>query len=594
MIKFRSSLNHTLKNFLPLKGYFVQNRWAITFGVFSLLVVDLLQLLIPLVIKRAIDSLTFKTATSSILLKYGMIILVIALLIALFRYIWRLLLFGHSREVEERLRNRLYKHLQTLSLSFYQRTKTGDLMARSINDINAIRMATGIGMVALADGMIMGVAAIGFMIYISPYLTMVSLLPAPIIVFMTRILTRRMFTGHERVQATFSDLTERVREAFAGIRVIKAYARERWQYQKIGNEGGRYVSENMQLARTIALFFPMMAIFTNLGLAIVIWMGGRLTILGHITTGDFVAFIGYLGLLAWPMMAIGWVTNLVQRGSASMRRINGILEEVPEITDPSMPRDVPHIKGGITFKGFSLKYPGQETYAVKGINLSIRAGQTVSLVGRVGSGKTTLLHAIPRIFNIPRGTVFIDEMDVHDIPLKRLRGRIGFVTQEAIIFSDTIRNNVLFGRSDVSQDALEAALVAAQISDEIHSFDRGIDTLLGERGITLSGGQRQRLTIARALLSEPSILILDDALSMVDTRTEERILNQILELREDKTNLIVSHRLSTISRADLILVLDRGELVEVGDHETLMDTGNEYARLYEKQLLARELEIGVA
>jgi ATP-binding cassette subfamily B protein len=401
-----------------------------------------------------------------------------------------------------------------------------------------------------------------------------------------------MSTGYESVQTTFSDLTERVREAFAGIRVVKAYCREPWENQKVEKEGRTYISENMKLAKTIALFFPMMAIFTNLGLAIIIWMGGRLTILGQITTGDFVAFIGYLNLLTWPMMAMGWVTNLIQRGAASMRRINRVLEEVPEVAEPSAPLSISAIRGNIQFKGFSLKYPAKETYAAKDIELTIESGQTVSLVGRVGSGKSTLLHAIPRLFHIPGGTLFIDGMDVLDIPLKTLREGIGFVTQESIIFSDTIRNNVLFGRSGFSQASLEAVLKAAEIYDEIQALENGMDTVLGERGITLSGGQRQRLTIARALLSDPPILILDDALSMVDTRTEERILNKVLEFRAQKTNLIVSHRLSTISRADFIVVLDGGELVEVGDHKTLMDTGSEYARLYEKQLLAKELELG--
>jgi ATP-binding cassette subfamily B protein len=588
-----SQITQTLKTFQPLKVYFVQNRWRIAFGLFCLLLVDFLQLLIPLVIKGAIDALTMKTATSGSLLKYGLVIATIASIIALMRYIWRHLLFGHSRKVEEGLRNRLYRHLQTLSLSFYHRTKTGDLMARATNDVNAIRMATGMGMVALTDGLVLGIASIGFMISISPYLTLIALIPAPIIIYLSRIFTRRMSTGYESVQNTFSELTERVREAFAGIRVVKAYFRESWENQKVENEGRRYISVNMEVAKTIALFFPMMAIFTNLGLAIIIWMGGRMTILGSITTGDFVAFIGYLNLLTWPMMAMGWVTNLIQRGAASMRRINRVLEEVPEIVDAAAPHSASQIRGRIEFKRFSLKYPGKNTYAAKDIDLIIEAGQTVSLVGRVGSGKTTLLHAIPRLFNTPKGTLFIDGEDVQDIPLKTLRESIGFVTQETIIFSDTIRNNVLFGRSGVSDHELEAILRAAEIYDEIQALEEGVDTVLGERGITLSGGQRQRLTIARALVSDPPILILDDALSMVDTRTEERILNKVLEFRAQKTNLIVSHRLSTISRADFIAVLDRGKLAEVGDHKTLMATGNEYARLYEKQLMAEELELGV-
>ena len=582
----------TFKNFLPLKQYFVQNRWPIALGLMCLLIVDFLQLLIPLVIKKAIDILTMKTATAQILIQQGMIILGLAFMIAIFRYIWRYFLLGHSRKVEESLRNRIYGHLQTLSLSFYHKTKTGDLMARAINDINAIRMATGMGLVALTDGIVLGIAAIGFMLSINVRLTLIALIPAPIIIVFTRILTRRMSTGFENAQKTFADLTERAREVFAGIRVIKAYNRESWAHQNIEEEGQRYISVNMGLAKTLALFFPMMVIFTNIGLAIVIWLGGRLTILGNITTGDFVAFISYLNLLTWPMMAMGWVTNLVQRGSASMRRINGILEELPEIRDSAQSIHIPQIRGKIEIKGLSFTHPGQSFYALKDIHLKIEAGDTIAVVGRVGAGKTTLLQTITRLLDTPAGTIFVDGWKVRQIPLQTLRKNIGFVTQEVFIFSDTIRNNVLFGRTGVSQDHLETVLRAADIFEDIKNLEKGLDTFLGERGITLSGGQRQRLTIARALILDPPILILDDALSMVDTRTEERILNQVLSLRRNKTNLIVSHRISTISRAERIAVLERGELVELGTHENLLKKSGIYKTLYEKQVIAEELEIG--
>ena len=583
----------TFKNFLPLKQYFVQNRWPIALGLMCLLIVDFLQLLIPLVIKKVIDILTMKTATAQILIQQGMIILGLALMIAIFRYVWRYFLLGHSRKVEEALRNRIYGHLQTLSLSFYHKTKTGDLMARAINDINAIRMATGMGLVALTDGIVLGIAAIGFMLSINARLTLFALIPAPIIIVLTRILTRRMSTGFENAQKTFADLTERAREVFAGIRVIKAYNRESWAHQNIEEEGQRYISVNMGLAKTLAFFFPMMVIFTNIGLAIVIWLGGRLTILGNITTGDFVAFISYLNLLTWPMMAMGWVTNLVQRGSASMRRINGILEELPEIRDSAQSIHIPQIRGKIEIKGLSFTHPGQSFYALKDIHLKIEAGDTIAVVGRVGAGKTTLLQTITRLLDAPAGTIFVDGWNVRQIPLQTLRKNIGFVTQEVFIFSDTIRNNVLFGRTGVSQDHLETVLRAADIFEDIKNLEKGLDTFLGERGSTLSGGQRQRLTIARALILDPPILILDDALSMVDTRTEERILNQVLSLRRNKTNLIVSHRISTISRAERIAVLERGELVELGTHENLLEKGGIYTTLYEKQVIAEELEIGV-
>lgn len=585
---------NTFKNFLPLKKYFIQNRWTLVLGLASLFIVDFLQLLIPLVIKRAVDLLTTDAASAQGLFQLGGVIMIIALLIVFFRYVWRLLLFGFSRRVEEDLRNRLYQHLQTLSLSFYKRTKTGDIMARSINDINAVRMGAGMGLVALMDGTVLGVAAIGFMLSINVKLTLISLIPAPIVVIFSRIMTRRISVGFESVQSAFADLTERIREAFAGIRVIKAYCRESWESEMVEKEGKQYVAVNMGLAKNLALFFPMMMIFTNFGLAIVIWLGGSLTILGDITMGDFVAFTGYLNLLTWPMMAMGWVTSLMQRASASMRRINRILDEVPEIKDPAFPLPASHfsITGGIDINGLSLRHSGTMDYSLKNIRFSIEAGETVAIAGGVGSGKTTLLHAIPRLLDIPSGTLFIDGYDICEIPLKTLRRSMGFVTQEPFVFSDTIRNNVLFGRRGVSQEDLEAVLHAAGLFEEVMAFEEGLNTMLGERGITLSGGQRQRLTIARSLILDPPILILDDALSMVDTHTEELILNRIMAMRRNKTCLIVSHRVSTITRADRIVVLERGELLEWGSHDKLMALGGIYTRLYKKHQLTRELGTG--
>jgi ATP-binding cassette subfamily B multidrug efflux pump len=589
MKNFKIPFEEPFKKFLPLKQYFIQNRWPLALGLASLLVVDFLQLLIPLVIKKAIDLLTTGTVPSHALLKQGGVILGIALMIVFFRYMWRLLIFGHARRVEQGLRNRLYQHLQTLSLSYYHKTKTGDIMARATNDINAIRMAAGMGLVALTDGVVLGMAAIGFMMSINVKLTLISLIPAPMVIILSRVFTRRMSSGFEAVQKSFSDLTERVREAFAGIRVIKAYNRDAWEYERVKEKGAQYISVNMGLAKTLALFFPMMAIFTNVGLAVVIWMGGRLTILGDITMGDFVAFTGYLNLLTWPMMAMGWVTSLIQRASASMGRINRVLEEVPEITDSNTARPAHRVMGGIEFTGLTIRYPGKTDDALADIHYKIEAGETVAVAGGVGSGKTTLLHAIPRLLEVPPGTLFIDGHDIREISLNTLRESIGFVTQEPFIFSDTVRNNVLFGMSGVSQKDLEAVLQAASISEEILAMENGLDTILGERGVTLSGGQRQRLTIARALILSPSILILDDALSMVDTRTEETILNNIMKQRRNKTNLIFSHRVSTIARADRIVVLDQGKLVEQGSYNELIEQGRVYARLYKRQQLAQEL-----
>ncbi len=579
-----------LTDFKPLKTYFVENRGALILGLSSLLLVDGLQLFIPRVIKKSIDALTAGQATLGLLLKYALVIVGIALAMAIFRYIWRYLVLGHSRKVEEALRNRIYEHLQALSLSFYWRTKTGDLMARAVNDIDAVRMAAGMGLVALTDGIVLSLATIGFMLYINMKLTFISLIPAPFIVYFSRIITRRMGRGFRQVQQTFSELTESVREALAGVRVIKAYNRESWQYGRVKDQGEKYIRNNLDLARTLALFFPVMALFTNLGLAIVIWIGGRLTILGTTTTGDFVAFISYLNLLTWPMMALGWVTNLVQRASASMRRINAILREVPEITSETGSSRRGAIRGEIRVRNLTFSYPGGGNPALEGIDLTIEAGRTVAIVGGVGSGKSTLLHTIPRLVETERGMVLIDGIPLHDMDLRDLRGSIGFVTQEAHIFSDTLLNNVVFGRRGISEHTINSALEVSQLMVDIDSLPGGIHCFLGEKGITLSGGQRQRLTIARALISNPPILILDDALSQVDTRTEARILNNILQMRQGETNIIVSNRTSTIRRAEVIYVLRTGRLVEVGDHATLLAAGREYARLYERQQLAEELE----
>jgi ATP-binding cassette subfamily B protein len=593
MKKTLISFNDSIKHFKPLKKCFIENRVYLAIGLLCLFIVDILQLIIPLVIKKAIDSLTMRSASSSILLKYGAVILLIAIFIASLRYIWRYFVMGHSRKVEEQLRNMLFKHLQTLSYSFYQKTKTGDLMARSINDINYVRMGTGMGLVAMMDGLIMGLAAIGFMIYIDPLLTLIALIPAPIVIYLSKKFTRRMSSGYENVQNIFSELTERARETFSGIKVVKAFQRELWGNSRIEEKGKDYVRGNIKLARTLALFFPIMALFTNIGMVIVIWLGGRLTIIGQITTGDFVAFIGYLNLLTWPMMAMGWVVNLFQRSVASMRRINRILDEKPEITGTALYKNIPPIKGEIAFHDLSLKYPGQKDYTLRDISLKVNQGETLSLVGPVGSGKTSLLHLIPRILDATTGAVFVDGIDVRNHPLIELRRSIGFVTQESIIFSDSIRNNIIFGRDEITEEIVEKVLKTAHIYDEIMDLERGLDTVLGEKGLTLSGGQRQRLTIARALASDPPILILDDALSMVDTRTEGKILNQILESRKVKTNIIVSHRLSTISRADHIVVLDKGALVETGNYGSLIKKGEVFSKLYKKQLLAQELEIGI-
>lgn len=589
MDKIRLPFIKTLKDFLPLKQYFIDNRYKLLAGVLCLLAVDFLQLMVPMVLKKVVDSLTLHKADTGLLFNYAILILSISLAIAVFRYLWRICVIGHSRDVEERLRNRLFSHIQTLSMSFFQKTKTGDIMARSINDINAVRMATGIGLVSLTDGIIMGFAAVCFMLYISPSLTALSLIPAPVLIYIARVHSKKMSSGHEAVQKSFSSLTESVRETFSGIRVVKSFAREKWAFDKVKEESRNYVSNNIRLVGTLSFFFPMMAIFTNLGLAIVILFGGRLAILGDITTGDFVAFIGYLNQLSWPIMAMGWVTNLFQRGGASMRRISGILGEDPDISSPENAVEPADFKGIIRFDKVYYRYQESAPQVLKDISFEIKAGQTVSIVGKVGSGKSTLLYLIPRLIDPQSGLLSINGIDLKKISLASLRKNISFVTQDAIIFSDTIKNNITFGRDEINDDQIADALKCAGLYDDVTALEKGIFTVLGEKGITLSGGQKQRLTIARAIAADPQVLILDDSLSMIDTRTEERILNDILNRRNDSTNIIISHRLSTISRADNVIVMADGKIIEQGNFKTLIDNRGEFCRLYEKQFIAHDL-----
>jgi len=570
---------------------FREHAGRLAAGLFFLLLVDFLQLQIPLILRSAVDALTALEASPALLLRHAAAILGLAAAIAVFRFIWRLALLGHSRMVEEKLRNRLYDHLQTLSPSFYRSARTGDIMARATNDLNAVRMAAGMGLVALTDSLVLGTAAVGFMFHISPRLTLLSLIPMPFIVTFSRKLTRRMASGYERVQQVFADLTERVREAVSGIRVVKTYAREPWALDRLRREGERYVDENLRLARTLALLFPLMVVFTNLGLCVVVWFGGRLAILDRISTGDFVAFTTYLNLLAWPLMAMGWVVNLMQRGATSMKRIRRILQERPDIVSASNPEPLPErLRGSIRIEGLTIRYPGQQHDALRDVRVGIEAGWTAAIVGRVGSGKTSLLLSIPRLLPVPEETVYLDDVDITRTDLGALRSRIGVVTQETLLFSDTFRNNLLLGRRDVPDEILVDALRTAQLYEELRDLDRGLDTLVGERGLSLSGGQRQRLTIARAMVSDPPVLILDDALSMVDTRTEARILNRILARRAGRTTLFVSNRLSTIRRADRIFLLERGRLVEEGNHADLMERGGAYAALYARRRLERRLK----
>ena len=567
-----------------LKPYFAENRYRIAVGLLSLIVVDVLQLVIPRLIKLAVDDLAGLQAGPGRLLEYAGAICAIALLIGAFRYVWRLFLLGTSRRVEQGLRDRLFAHLQTLSAGYFDRTRTGDLMAHATNDIQQIRMAAGMGLVALNDALVMGAAAIGFMAYIDLRLTALALIPMPLIAIGTRMFSRRMHRRYKRVQASFSDVTEIVRERFAGIRLTQAHHRQAAESRRVEAASRANVNENLKLVRITGAFFPMMVLLTNISMAIVLFFGGRMAVLLTITPGDFVAFISYLGLLTWPMMALGWVTNLIQRGRASLDRVNAILERRPDIHDTaeSLPLERPH--GEVRFEkvGFAYGGPGSAE-ALSGIDLVVPAGSSLGIVGPPGCGKSTLLQLIPRLYDPGRGRLSLDGRPVDRIRLSDLRRAIAFMPQDAFLFAGTIRENIGLGDPGLSDERLADVAAAAALLETVRAFPDGFDTVVGERGVMLSGGQKQRVALARCLLADAPVVILDDPISQVDFDTGAHITRTIRSLRGRRTLVIASHRLSALSFADRIVVMAEGRITASGTHDQLMRVSDYYARTYRLQ-----------
>jgi len=582
-----------MKSIYLIKPYLEERRLVIIIGLVCLITVDFLQLFIPRVIKWAIDDLTGYRIDIPSLLIYAFYIVGISVLIGIFRYIWRRCLLGTSRRVEEGLRNKLFAHIQTLSASYFVKTKTGDLMAHATNDIQHIRMATGMGMVALTDAVVLGTAAIGFMAYINVKLTLFVLIPMPMIVFGARFFSKKMHRSYGEVQGSFSDLTEIVRERFAGIRIIKAYNRQQEAASKLESVSKTYVEKNMALVRITGSFFPMMVFFSNISLAIVLFLGGRQTITFTITPGDFVAFISYLGLLTWPMMATGWVTNLIQRGKASLDRIDKIIQTHPEVDDMPEPGLLEHVKGSIAFESVSFSYTPHihtsgNTPVLDSINLKIKQGHMLGIVGPPGSGKSTLLSLIPRIFEVVKGRITLDGTDIHKIQIRNLRSMISYMPQEPFLFAGTIRENITFDNTNTREPELIQATQGACLYDAVNAFPDGFKTVVGEKGVILSGGQKQRVALARALLKGSPIMILDDPISQVDIKTGKTIINTIRSMAGEKTIIIVSHRLSAVRFADQIITLDRGRIIESGTHSELMATDGYYAKTYRLQEIEEE------
>ena len=574
-----------MKSFKLIQPYLIANRSSILFGLLCLIVVDLLQLFIPRVIKRVVDDLTLLQVDHSGLLNHAVTILALGLCIGFFRFFWRRCLLGTARKTEEALRNRLFAHIQTLSPAYFDQTRTGDLMAHATNDIQQVRMAAGMGLVALNDALFLGSAAIGFMIYINLELTLYVLIPMPLIVLGTRFFSRRMHRRYKRVQGAFSELTEAVRERFAGIRVIMAYNAQAVETREITRISDAYVRENIDLVKITGAFFPLMLLLTNLSLAIVLFQGGRQTIFARITPGDFVAFISYLGLLTWPMMALGWVTNLIQRGRASLDRLNGIFSTKPELAEVPDAISVSGFERTLTFKNVSFGYDPSRGNVLDRIDIRIKKGQTLGVVGPPGAGKTTMMLLLMRLYDACSGSIRIDGTDIRQLTIRSLRSLVSISPQEPFLFAGTVRENITFGGKGVTDADLQRATHLAALDDTIDEWPHGFDTVVGEKGVILSGGQKQRVALARAFLNDAPILVLDDPVSQVDTRTAARIVETLQTMAGDKTLIIISHRLSAVRHADQIVVMEMGRIVTSGSHAQLMAAGGYYARAHGLQEL---------